>query len=198
MPRYVIADEGGEIVRTVICDESQASTQAQAGETMLESADASAATHYVADGDLVAYTMEQREAKAARPAWATGWDNAVMAWIDTRTLGDIKAAKLADLQAARDAQQFGGFVWDGSTFDSDERSQSVLLGMFTTAALGSLPDTPYRLQNNSWRVLTAADMVQVWGALQALVAGAFAQFAELEAAVADATTAAQVAAITWP
>lgn len=153
---------------------------------------------YVLDGALTAYTLEQAAAKAAAPAHPATWDNVTMCWVDTRTLGDIKAAKLAELQAARDAQQFGGFVWDGSTFDSDERSQSVLLGMFTTAALGSLPDTPYRLQNNSWRVLTAADMVQVWGALQALVAGAFAQFAELEAAVADATTAAQVAAITWP
>lgn len=198
MPRYVIADEGGEIVRTVICDENQASTQAQAGETMLESADASAATHYVAGGELAAYTEEQAEAKAARPHPRAAWDNSAMAWVDPRTLSDLKAAKLAEMKTARDAQQFGGFVWDGSPFASDERSQSVLLGMFTTAFAGLLPDTPFRLQDNSWRVLTPIDVMQVWGALRSLIAGAFAQFAAREAAIEAATTKEQVEGIAWP
>ena len=199
MSRYVIADAAtGEIVRTVTCLPEQAAAQAQPGELSIEHADATPHTHYVAAGELVAYTSGQCADKAERPAWAAAWDNITMVWTDPRTLAERKAEKLAEMQAARDAQQYGGFTWDGSTFDSDQRSQSLLLGMFTTAALGALPDTPFRLQDNSWRVLTAADMVQVWGALQACIAGAFAQFAAREAAIESAVTQAEVETITWP
>lgn len=190
MKTYIKVDAQGNI--------AAASTDARDGWLEVpEGVAASPGLAYVADDEFVAYTPEQAEAKAAVPTHAAQWDNATMSWVDPRSLADLKAAKLAEMQEARDAQQYGGFTWDGSTFDSNERSQTVLLGMFTTAALGSLPDTPFRLQNNSWRVLTAANMVQVWAALQACVAGAFAQFAAREAAIADATTPAAVAAITW-
>jgi hypothetical protein len=50
-----------------------------------------ARTHYVAAGVPVAYTAEQAAAKADRPS-ARGfvWSNATMAWVDARTLADVK------------------------------------------------------------------------------------------------------------
>lgn len=198
---YAVADVAtGEVLRVVRCQEEQAAAQALAGEELLavDAGDVSPLTHYSAAGVLTAYGEAVAALKAVRPEWASsGWDNTTMTWIDPRTLADLKAAKMAALKAARDAEQFGGFVWDGSTFDSDERSQTLLLGMFTTAALGALPDTPFRLADNSWRVLTASDMVQVWSALQGLIGGAFGRFSVVEAAVMAAQDAPTVEAITW-
>ncbi len=118
-------------------------------------------------------------------------------WEDSRTLAEAKVNRIALMRDARDAKLFGGFEWDGSTFDSDMRAQSTLLGMFTTAALATLPDTPFRLADNSWRVLTAADMPVLWSALQAHIGGAFSQFAAREYAINSASTNLEVDTVVW-
>lgn len=128
--------------------------------------------------------------------WA--WDESAERWVASPTLLALKAAKMAEMKAARDAQQYGGFTWDGSVFDSDPRSQTVLLGMFTTAALGGLPDTSFRLKDNTWRVITSADMLSIWATFQALVAESFDQFEARETAVFAAASIAEVEAISWP
>lgn len=190
------ADTGEFVGRTIACSPAQLAAQTPAGMLAVEG------RHDHLCRRLNLQTGEVEPYQPPAPAdddlrtWA--WDAEAERWAASPTLTALRLAKLAELKAARDAQQFGGFVWDGSPFDSDARSQSVLLGMFTTAALGSLPDTPFRLQDNSWRLLSAADMVQVWGALQALIAGVFAQFAALEAEVYAAATAEEIAAVSWP
>jgi hypothetical protein len=194
MVRYVIADEDGEIRVRNTCPADVLPSISGAIEC---EPGVFNSLHYVAEGAVVPYTETQAADKATpHEAWFK-WSNASMSWVDQRTLDDRKAMKLTQMKNARDAEQYGGFTWDSSTFDSNERSQSVLLGMFTTAMANALPDVPYRLQDNSWRTITAADMPGIWAALQALVAGAFAQFAVLDADIAAATTAEEVDAIVW-
>ena len=182
--------------RTVTCSTTQIAAQTPAGMLAVEGRHDHLARRLNLQTGMVEAYQPPAPADDDLRTWA--WDAEAERWVEAPTLTALRLAKLAELKAARDAQQFGGFVWDGSPFDSDERSQSVLLGMFTTAALGGLPDTPFRLQDNTWRVLSAADMVQVWGALQMLIAGAFAQFAALEAQVFAASTPEAIAGVVWP
>lgn len=49
------------------------------------------ATHYVANGALVAYTLEQVKAKLLRPYWGTRWCNTSLGWLDERTTDQCKA-----------------------------------------------------------------------------------------------------------
>lgn len=120
------------------------------------------------------------------------WDPATEDWIDERPLNDVRADVLARLRNKRDALLEGGFTWDGSTFDSDTAvSQPRLLGLFATAIAGGIPPSgyPWRLKNNSWRVLSAADAIAVWGAFQGHMAALFGAFAVHEATVTALTSA---------
>lgn len=109
------------------------------------------------------------------------------------TLAEAKAAKVKDLRALREVAISSGFTWDGSMFDSDQKSQTRILG----AAIAALPSIPWRLADNSWRTLSAADTTALWGALQAHIQQAFATFAAREAQVMAATTVEQVQAVAW-
>lgn len=120
------------------------------------------------------------------------WDPATEDWIDERPLNDVRADVLARLRNKRDALLEGGFTWDGSEFDSDTAvSQPRLLGLFATAISGGIPASgyPWRLKDNSWRVLSAADAIAVWRAFQSNMASLFAAFAVHEATVTALTSA---------
>jgi hypothetical protein len=116
-------------------------------------------------------------------------------WVYQPTLSDLRAERLAVLKAQRDAAVFGGFAWDSSRFDSDETAQSRLLGLFVSSQQPGYVDTPWRLANNNWRVLTATDAAAVYMALTNHVRQQFATFAALEFAVA---TSDDPGAILWP
>jgi len=147
--------------------------------------------HYMAAGAPVEFPPQ--------PSPDHTWDWATHTWIDERTLAQAQAQRVAILKDARDALLNGGFTWDGSTFDSDVAvSQPRLLGGAMDAARGAFPDTPWRLADNEWRVLTAADMLAVWGAFTAHMRTCFETFGALEAQVNAAGTIQQVEAITWP
>lgn len=200
--RYVVANSGGEIVRTVSCLEDQAAAQALPGEVLIEDPTADSRTHYVSNGALVAYSQAEMEAKAYRPGWTTGWDNATMAWIDPRTLADHKAAKWEAIKAEREQREFGGFTWDGSTFDSDSQSQSRIMGAAQLATLAAMAQQVFfidwTLAGNTVRTLSGTDMIGVGQALGVHVGTQHAIGRTLRAAIEFATTTAEVEAVTWP
>lgn len=149
---------------------------------------ANVGTHYVDTGTLsvVEYSTAAKLAYANRPHGNFAWSPPTGTWIDNRTLVEVRSAVLERLKITRDSRINGGFVWDGSTFDSDTQiSQPRLLGLFTTATAGGIPAEgyPWRLKDNSWRVLSAADAQGVWGAFQGWMASHFAAFAAHEATV---------------
>lgn len=121
----------------------------------------------------------------------------VLFWHDTRTLTDAKAARVALMREARDAAINGTFTWDGSGFDADQVSQTRILGLKVASTEAGFTGQAWRLANNTWRTLSAADAAGVWTALQTHVAGHFTTFASRDAAIAAATTVAVVDAITW-
>lgn len=131
----------------------------------------------------------------SRPSPDHVWNPSTLAW--EAPLATLKATKVVALRKEREKRIAGGFVWDGSTFDSDtEVSQPRLLGAFTTMIAGGWPSEgmAWRLQGNDWRVLSATDVASVWSALQGHVSGIFAKFQEKETEVNAMTDAADVLA----
>jgi len=134
-------------------------------------------------------------------AWHA-WDWTALAWIDPRTLNDLKAAQWALIKRARDAAEQAGFVWDGSTFDCDPTSQSRIQGgalMATTALLNSAPfGINWTLADNTTRTLDAAQMIAVGLAMGQHIDSTHQIGRALRAEIDAATTAAAINAVQWP
>lgn len=203
--RYVVGNAAGEIVRIVRCTADQAAAQAQPGECLAQHDEATSATHYLLSGDPVqclAYSAPQLEAKAPRPHPSAGWDNAAMAWVDPRTLDQHKADRWAQIKAAREAADFGGFVWGGDTFDSDAMSQSRIQGAAVLAMQALAAQQPFAidwtLADNTVRTLDGTDMAALGQALAVHVGTQHETARLLRAAIDAAADIAAVEAIAWP
>lgn len=174
---------------TLVCEapESEADQVVGAGEAyLLSEARVSDATHWVNGGVLEEYSLAAKEAYAAYPGVGYDWSPASGAWIDNRAIAEVRTDLLVRLRDKRDALLFGGLTWDGSVFDTDPQiSQPRLLGAFTTTIAGGWPaeGVEWRLKDNTWRVLSAADVQSLWAAFQTRMLSLFGAFAAHEAAV---------------
>lgn len=114
---------------------------------------------------------------------------------DPQILASAQSSALDVLKRRRDAFIAAGFTWDGSPFDSDDRAQARILGLFTAAQAnaGTWPQA-WRLADNTWRSLSAADAAAIFGAMSEHLRSAFEQFATYETAIKSATEPAAVQA----
>lgn len=193
---YVLYDTtSGEIMLSGVIPQSLATgLTAPTGQSVLlteEPVDPD--SHYVdpITEALVPYSAAGRGRKRGKAStYGFRWSPAIEDWIDERPIEHARSDLLRHLKRERDRRIEAGFVWDGSAFDSDAAiSQPRLLGLFTSATAGGIPPEgyPWRLADNSWRVLSSTDAIAVWGAFQAHLAGHFAAFAVHEAAALAAT-----------
>lgn len=201
MNYYLLSDGAGNIVQSGYCLEVDI-PQPSAGQQLIVGFPAHATSHFVKNGELVAYTPEQAAARAARPNYTAHWDNDAMAWIDDRDLDQLRAAKWNEVKSARDAAEYGGFVWDGSSFDSNEVSQGRIQGAALAAMLASANGQPFStdwtLADNAVRTLDGPSMIQVGMALMVHITTQHEKGRLLRAQVEDpAATADQIASVTW-
>lgn len=82
-------------------------------------------------------------------------------WKDNRTLKQIKDQKWAAIKTDRDELEFGGFVYNGNIYDSDQVSQGRILG---AANLGI--DQVWTLADNSTVYLSSDELTDLYAALQ--------------------------------
>ena len=108
------------------------------------------------------------------------------------SIDTLKVRKIAQLKESRDALIKGGFIFGANTYDSDDVSQSRILGAYVAG-------DPYiwRTATNEWISLTEADIGGLWTALQLHTSQAFTKFAEKEAMVLSATTVEEINSITF-
>ena len=176
--------------------------QAVGGRVVLVDVVGSNDTHHVVEGVLVAYSDEQRAAKAARPDWPAVWSNETMTWSDERTLDEARADQRALVKAAREAAVLRGFTWEGSRFDADELSQQRIGSAVTLAMLAAQLGVPFNrdwtLFDNAIRTLSGSDMIQVGLACGQFVGEAFSTGQALQAQIEAATTVDEVKSIVWP
>lgn len=189
MSRYaVIRKATGEVLRSGPYSGTEVPEMAldATEETVAADGDAAGDTHWYDGAGFQPYSIAGARAKQQRMPAGFDWHPAAESWVDQRPLEAVRAALLSRLRDKRDALIFGGLTWDGSVFDSDaEISQPRMLGAFTSALAGAWPPegVAWRLRDNTWRVLSAADVQSIWAALQARIQALFAAFAAHEAAV---------------
>lgn len=125
------------------------------------------------------------------------WDPAISQWVDHRNLDALKDAKWEQIKAARAAAEYGGFTWDGSTFDSDLASQQKIMGSAQLASLITGYSVDWTLADNTVRHLTASEMTAVGEALGQHVNTQYVHARTLRQQIADAQTSQELDSIAW-
>ena len=129
------------------------------------------------------------------------FDYAQKQWVDPRTVDELKKDKWLEIKKARSSMEFGGFIWDGSTFDSDATSQSRIQGVSQLATLALMNAQPFSidwtLSGNSIRELSAQDMLAVGTAMGVHINTQHVKARLKRDMINAATTAEEIAAITW-
>lgn len=118
------------------------------------------------------------------------FDYSIKQWVDPRSLDDIKAQKWAEIKSQRDQLEFGGFEFEGNIYDSDQVSQGRILGAATAGI-----DQVWTLRNNATVLLTAAQLQQLYQALQLHIAGVHERGRIARQLIFEAETKEQVEAI---
>ena len=124
------------------------------------------------------------------PGSGFSFDYASKSWIDTRTLDDVRGYKWNEIKMQRDQLEFGGFEYKGSIYDSDQVSQSRIMG----AALAGI-DQVWTLADNTTVELNAAELQQLYAALQAHIANVHERGRIARQLISDAETKEEVEAI---
>ena len=119
------------------------------------------------------------------------FDYAFKQWVDPRTLNEIKNQKWQEIKKQRTQLEFGGFIFEGGLYDSDEISQGRIMG----AALAGM-DQVWTLKDNSTRLLTAAQLVELYAAMAQHVAQCHERGRIARAAIEAAQTKEEVEAVT--
>lgn len=118
------------------------------------------------------------------------FDFTSMRWIDPRTLDEIKDQKWAEIKSGRDSLEFGGFEFEGGIYDSDQVSQSRIMG----AAVAGV-DQVWTLADNTTAELSASQLQQLYAALQAHIASVHERGRIARQLIFEAETKEQVEAV---
>ena len=137
-----------------------------------------------------------------RPSQHHVWDWGTKAWMDPRTLDDLKAAKWVQIKAAREAAIKAPLVTPYGTFDADADARAnitdTILLLQTMEAMGQPGEVDFTLEDNTVLTVTTAQMVMVGLLLGQQVQGAYNTGRLLRGDIKAASTAEEVAAIAWP
>jgi hypothetical protein len=144
-------------------------------------------THYVSNNIILE--------KPEKPGEGYYWNNTSNTWVIQ--LSTIKNLKWNKIKQARDRAEFGGFIWDGSGFDSDAISQQRISGAVQLAMINPSYTVDWTLSNNTTRTLSAQDIVAVGISLGNHVSAQHEKSRLLREQINLATTVEQVNAITW-
>lgn len=122
-------------------------------------------------------------------------------WSDPRTLQNYKDAAWTAIKASREAAIDAPLATPYGSFDSGAKDRTnitdAVLMLQTLAGLGNPTTIDFTLSNNSTVTLTTAQMVTVGLLLGQKVQTAHGTARARRAAIEAATTAQQLAAITW-
>lgn len=190
MTNYYTYKETGEIISSGDCPESMIPLQGKPDKGIfVDFGEANWETDYLENGKITK--------KPLPPSKSHIFNYTTKQWEDPRSLQDFKAAQWNQIKEARAKAEYSGFVWDGSTFDSDAVSQNRITGAVTLAAISSTFTLDWILADNSTRTLNQLEMLQVGAALGNHVAEQFSKGTVLRAFIEAATSREEVEVISW-
>lgn len=113
------------------------------------------------------------------------------------TLDELKAAKRAEVAAARYAAETGGCTVDGVTIATDRGSQALLTAAVVMARLDPEFKTQWKCANGSFKQLDVFQLRAIGDAVIAHVESCFAREGELCELIDAAQTSEELDAIQW-
>ena len=135
-----------------------------------------------------------------RARWSDGWvleDIPEPATIPAPTLEQIRSAKLAEIDRARDTALEDGFMFGGVRYDCDDLSVQRITGAVVLGILNPAFTTPWITFDNSVVTLDATDLAGLGAAAAAHVATQLFKARALKDEAIAATTVEQIDAIHW-
>lgn len=141
-------------------------------------------------------------AQPPRPTAHHTWDWQSKAWLDPRTLADLKRAKALEINQARERANFTTFPHAGKLIVCDTLSRSDIDGTNGYVALhGALPPGwpgGWKALDNSYTpIADVAGWKAFYDSMYLQGQANFAQSQQLKSQLADASTPEQIALITW-
>lgn len=115
------------------------------------------------------------------------FDYEIKQWVDPRSLDEIKSQKWAEIKSERDILEFGGFTFEGNSYDSDQVSQGRIMG----AASAGIDQT-WTLADNTTVELSASQLQQLYVSLHAHIASVHERGRIARQLIFDAETKEQV------
>ncbi len=183
MIRYFLS-QYGEILRAIGGNREQFQVNTKDGEIFIDTCEAVVSSSYYS------FTEKRFIALTDAPSPQHVFDYKIKQWIDPRTLDEIKAQKWTEIKSQRDKLEFGGFEFEGNTYDSDQVSQGRIMG----ATLAGV-DQVWTLADNTTVELSASQLKQLYAALQAHIASVHERGRIARQLIFDAETKEQVEAI---
>lgn len=113
------------------------------------------------------------------------------------TLDEVRQAKIAQIDRARDTALEDGFIFDGVRYDCDDLSVQRITGAAVLGILNPAFETPWITFDNSVVTLSASDLAGLGAAAAQHVATQLFKARALKDEVLAATTVEQVSAINW-
>lgn len=201
MRHYVNYDPAtGEIRRSGTCQDADFGRDFGDGSAWLNAV-GSHLSGYVSNGVLVPYTAEQAAAKVARPMYPARWDNATLAWIDTRPLSSLKAVKLEELRDAAHANDQADLTVQSTSFKADTATRDELMREAQVALMAQVDGQAYSLDweraNGNDITLTGSQAKALVRAMRNRSVSIRAQLRALRNQVAAAQSKAELDAIVW-
>ena len=135
-----------------------------------------------------------------RARWSDGWvleDAPAPETEPAPTLDEVRQAKIAQIDRARDTALEDGFIFNGVRYDCDDLSVQRITGAAVLGILNPAFVTPWITFDNSVVTLTAADLAGLGAAAAVHVATQLFKARALKDEVLAATTVEQVSAINW-
>lgn len=156
----------------------------------------------ISDGyKLILDSVAPADMKEPRKVWKETADKITATWVDDYvepSLDDIKLAKRAEINQARDKSEQSGFEYLGKTFDSDPISCQRISCAAQAMSLSSGDNKiTWTCQDNTTIELTKEQLSGLVGALAQHSNACHQKATKLKADVDKAKTAEQVEAIKW-
>lgn len=197
---YVCYDGTGEIQAWYSMPEGELPI-APDGTTLLQ-ATGKRETHYVSNGQVTLYTPEEGARKASTPSYPATWSNSTKTWTDLRSLAELKAAKLLEINQGRATANMGQFTYLGKQIACDRLSRSDIDAVNGELALtGTFPagwPGGWKCVDNTYVVIAdKATWVAFYQAMTAQGTSNFLYAQSLKQQVVLATTATEIENITW-
>ena len=157
------------------------------------------------------YSEKAKDIVEAHPEW-TGlpplrpgpnhlFDMGQQAWVDLRTLQDLKAAKWSEIKQARNTAELSNFTYNDKVLNGDLHAQRRLSAYISVSksalASGTEFSAAFTLADNTETVFTAQDFVGIELAKVQAVAAVFAKGVWLRNQIEQASTDAELDSIAW-